>query len=612
MATFSPEDVLALQRTSGNRAISQALSQQLARAPVTTDLQFRAHVPVRGPGTLQEQSLGRLEASIARRLRRYNRIATDNTRIPDRVRLLGELDHLIYGWFDELQSTDFDAEPRAPYMRDLMNELDAEHVNVVRAARAGGVVPVYMAGLTPGSQARATRIWQSISSGTGYLQVESGGDAAFEDQTFSSLAKMLHTKMGRDLIRFLDRPPGGGGSPPGVGVLPTHPGWGVPLTGYETFIAPETQALRQAGILGATGTGESSANRPLSQVHGSGAGQTDYTRLAVPPAVLGDYPLVTDATQYNQALLAGRPGFSINTGGGVEYYAFGTGEGNLTIMDYGQFSRGIGAGNVEVVSPKFVMLAHELGHAIRVRGGGYAADEQFGWFGALGPTWQNKAEEMSNVIGVENVIRQQSGITTRSTYNTWKFIHGAPAFNTLMTQFLPIQQRLEAAGFTDLQIWNWANTQPGPKMLYLYGKMTAPSDATARAERTRLKDAVSTPLINLATGAVATFAYDFLLAQVPTRLPPLLRVISGDDTKAGALMAGLTAAEKVQALEYLLTHADLSPVRALLHFGFAARQASTGSAARERARLEALRTLIAPGGTLVAAGTQRTTVAALP
>lgn len=64
-------------------------------------------------------------------------------------------------------------------------------------------------------------------------------------------------------------------------------------------------------------------------------------------------------------------------------------------MQYGQFARGLGPGNVEVISPDFVLLAHEMGHAARVRGGGYAVDDQFGWFGETKATWSDRAEEMS-------------------------------------------------------------------------------------------------------------------------------------------------------------------------------------------------------------------------
>jgi hypothetical protein len=613
----------ALQRSAGNRAVAGMV--KVARARVTSGRDFRASVPVRTGATPGDLALAPIEKRIKTRLVRYNRIATDPTQLAARIQLLGELDHEIYSWFNALQSTDFDIdtpglpEPRAVFMRRLMEELDREHVNVVHRSMAAGIVPIYGAGLSAPEMTRATALWNSVSQGAGMLQIESGGDVGFERKTLSSLAKMLHTQTGRDAIEFLDAPPPGPGAPAGVNgaLLPVHPSWGTRLTGYETFIIPETQALRQAGIAGATGTGEDSANKPLSQVHGAGPGQSGYTRLpaAPAPAALGGYPVVTNAREYNRALLEGKPGFAIDPvgpGGVREYYEFGTGEGNALVMKYGQFARGIGAGNVEVISPDFVLLAHEMGHAVRVRGGGYAADEQFGWFGEAPPNWQNKAEEMSNVIGIENPVRQESGITPRTTYNTWKFVHGQAQLGNLVVAFGPILQDLQTAGFSEAEVWTWAKTQPAAKTLFMYGMLgIGPLTAAEVDERKDLKDRVSTPLLNQAQGAVPTFYTDFMQSKVPTLLPPLLRQVSDDDgTKAAALEAGLDATEKVRALAYLRVN-GVNGVKALMHFGYSARKGTT-EAKRAAARLAALKTLLGPGGSLASAQTQRNAVATAP
>jgi hypothetical protein len=215
---------------------------------------------------------------------------------------------------------------------------------------------------------------------------------------------------------------------------------------------------------------------------------------------------------------------------------------------------------------------------------------------------------MSNVVGIENPVRQESGITTRSTYDTWKFVVGQPQLNALVLSFGPILQRLQAAGFTDADVWSWAKGQPATKTLFMYGVAFGPFSDSEREERKDLKDRVSTPLLNLARGAQPTFFDDFMNSKVPTMLRPYLRLISGDDAKAGALEAGLTGAEKIQALAYLHGNRNaLNAVKALMHFGHSARKGTT-EAKRAAARLAALRTLIAPGGTLATAQTQRTTV----
>ena len=117
----SHDAIWSLQRSAGNRAVAGLL---LARARVTTGQKFRERVPVRPPGGNQrERRLRTLEREIHNRLVRYNRAAAPT--IDDQVRLLGELDERIYEWFSVLGSTDFDTEPLARFMRQLMEKLDA-------------------------------------------------------------------------------------------------------------------------------------------------------------------------------------------------------------------------------------------------------------------------------------------------------------------------------------------------------------------------------------------------------------------------------------------------------------------------------------------------------
>jgi hypothetical protein len=607
----SREAIWSLQRSAGNRAVAGVL---LARARVTTGKKFREQVPQRPPGgTRRERRLRTLEQEIHDRLVRYNRAAAPT--VADQVSLLGELDERIYEWFSVLGSTDFDTEPRALFMRRLMEKLDAEHVNVVTRAIGQGVAPIYQEGLSPEARRRATRLWNSIRQNAGMIKIAPGGDPLFRAKTLSSIAKMLHTRIGRDVLAFLNAAHAPGGAPPGV------VGAGLPggVTGWETYVAPDRAALQGAGFQTAGLTDTESGNRPLSQVHGSGAGAQSYTKLAAPPANLANYPVVADAQEYNRALLAGKSGFAIDTDAGTEYYKFGTGEGNLVVMKYGQFARGMGAGGVEVISPDFVLLAHEFGHAVRVRGGGHAGREkQFRWFGEASATWANRPEEMSNVLGIENVVRGQSGITERSTYNTWKYVHGEPRMGQLSTQLDVSLHLLRNFGFTADDVWAWAETVPAARTLFMIAAPAQAKGVFSKAERdeiAQIRNEISSRVLAQAGRAEATFFEDFLATEpttVAAHLLPLLREISEDAAKARALMVGLTATEKGLALRYLFEEkrqvGSLDHVKSLLHFKQGARRGTTATG-RAAARLEALQSLIA-GGTLTAAMTARTTAAA--
>jgi hypothetical protein len=583
--------------------VARAVTRHVARAPVMTADEFRATIPVNVSPAPAEQRRVADEAAIAHRLTAYNAIADDDTRVPDRIRLLGELDRLIYGWFDQLGTQDFGLDPRAAFMHGVMNQLEAEHVNVTRLTRAAGTLPVDTAGLSPMLQFRATNLWSSISAGAGNLKVTGGGDAGFEDQTYSSLAKMLHTRTGRNLIHALDRP-GPGVPPTDVGAMPTR--GGVPITGYETFIAPGAGAVGFDALAVAGGDAGSSA-QPLSQVYRPEVPlppHVEPTRMLAEPGDDQDYPVVSDAAQYNQAMFEGRSGYGVATGDELKYARFGAGQGSLVKMDYAQSARSLGPGGTEIITPKFVMLAHELGHAFHNRSGGKASPNNVGYFGQTATDWNQKPEEMSTVQGPENALRAEAGLSQRSVYSTWKHSHGAAGTRALRLQFATIYDELSSAGFTLDDIWAWAQSRPGTRLFFLFGSLEVPDDA--RDERRAIHNDVTS-----ANGAVSTFKAEFLAMQVPGRLPALLEEISDGKTKAGALWQALTPQERVQALEYLATHRNaLEPVKDLLHFDAEARAGSADSARRAHARVTALRVLIAPGGTIAAARAQRDAVAA--
>ena len=214
------------------------------------------------------------------------------------------------------------------------------------------------------------------------------------------------------------------------------------------------------------------------------------------------------------------------------------------------------------------------------------------------------------MIGIENPIREASGINTRPTYKTWKHVHGQRGIDELTKGMGAVMTGLNRLGFKEDEVWNWAQTRPAARKLFMYGYNGHDWTDLERQERKDLRDLISAQLLDEARSALPTFRDDFLASKVQTLLLPKLVQISGDPNKAAALMAGLSTAERIQALDYLLANRkNLAPVQALLHFGKPDLFGTTESK-RAAARLAALRTLIT-GGTIATATTQRETVSSI-
>jgi DNA repair ATPase RecN len=89
------------------------------------------------------------------------------------------------------------------------------------------------------------------------------------------------------------------------------------------------------------------------------------------------------------------------------------------------------AAGLEVLTPTFITLMHELGHALKIVSGGYLPDDnllmahfvnelpqlQRKWWEAVQGR-PNMLEELINVLGVENPVRQESGLAPREIYQS--------------------------------------------------------------------------------------------------------------------------------------------------------------------------------------------------
>jgi hypothetical protein len=548
------------------------------------------------------------ERRIRNRVLQYNRIADDVTKYQQRLRILNELDRNIHEWFGYLESRDFEREPLVPHMQALLDQSDAEHVAIIAAIKNTSEMPLDVTGMEPTTTTAIQTLWQSIVNQTGYLKIESGGDVRFLNQVLSDIAKILQGPGGQELIKYLNAVPVNPAvAPQGIEQARLPAG----STGYETIVSPTTAALSRRGFApagGAAPDSEESANKPISQVlyEGQTRGETTYEKLSTPPspAEQSNYPLVTNSASLNAALLQRKRGFRIVDGTDTVWYKFGAGQGSSTVMNYGQAARSIGPAGEEIITPRFVMLAHELGHALRVRGGAAGQGGLFAQFHETAETWSNNAEEMLNAQ-TENVVRQEHGIAQKGTYKTWKHLYGSSLITEIVSAFGPVMQRINQAGFQERDVIQFGDARPAFKELVMIGPMfTSGFTEPQQAERRRIKDAIGSAMHGRAMNAVPRLYNEFMASKVPLLLPGYLQTISKSPAKATSLERGLAHQEKIKAVAYLHGHQDeFEQIKDLLHLGYFDRRGTT-LAQREQVRIQTLSYLV-DGRTIEEASTKK-------
>ena len=129
------------------------------------------------------------------------------------------------------------------------------------------------------------------------------------------------------------------------------------------------------------------------------------------------------------AVLTRKTGIQVLRGDATEFYKFGDGAKGVYVVlidkKLGEATGNIGQTGNAVYTPQFVVLAHELGHALNmlVGAGTVECRELFALFGpgdvgtfaeptATGKNWSNM-EEYATISVLENSLRQQLGIELR-------------------------------------------------------------------------------------------------------------------------------------------------------------------------------------------------------
>lgn len=308
---------------------------------------------------------------------------------------LNRLEKSIFVWFDQNKAPDLKKVPNGPFMLKLMKDVETEHERLVDFAvkEPKKFIPVDLTGLDMHAVAAIYKLWNSIVAGNGNIAVL--GTKEFQKKTYAHLAKLMQGEYGRTMLQYLDG--------------------GVVNTSNRISIAEDFDTqLNKANLKGEEPEGSYALSRALLKDHNSKDADVK------PESVDMHYQVVATLDGVNQAIMAGLPG--VNYKG--KSYTFRKGSGSLVKITKDEGRPDVNANLQQAVTPGFITLGHELGHAMRNKGGasfqnlgtedyeGLLQTEEGAKDDDSKSLWTN-AEELVNINTVENKLRGEHRLPTR-------------------------------------------------------------------------------------------------------------------------------------------------------------------------------------------------------
>jgi hypothetical protein len=376
------------------------------------------------PGHAQYAALDPTDAqlqAVATAVQAYNALAKPKNpgAYQASINALQGVDRSIYAWFGRVSAAhqELSGNPHSAAIQQLADTSEKEHAKLIDASKnMATVLPFDPAGLLPAEVTAMQNLWQDVVNSRGKLKVL--GSSKYKQRVRAELAKILSTPTGRRMLQFLNTAPGGEVAGSAQAEL------------TATYIGEKVKSL-PAGVRAASPDLE---NRTRSEAQVLGVDQADPTRTleALTQArPMGAAPLgppnpayaaagAGNLTPIRDAAWGGQSGFDA---GGQRYGFSGTPTGAFVTSFPGEARHpakaGVGGGGAsnEIITPGWVTMAHELGHAANFKAGATTLklhgllDELTATPNPM-DTWDNP-EELINIENVENAVRGEAGITER-------------------------------------------------------------------------------------------------------------------------------------------------------------------------------------------------------
>jgi hypothetical protein len=339
--------------------------------------------------------------------------------------LLRQIDRKIYHCMDKIgQSTlELDKDPIAKRLHTLHRQTEAEHEDLVENLTQTGsdwfgeFTPLDTTNIADMTPDEAQGLWQNIMSGRGKIKLV--GDAAYNKKVRSWLTKLMDTKHGRELLKYLNTPN-------------DNRGQGKDDELSNIYIGQVKKDIPEAVIAKADKDLEiqdKSKATPLSSAKSS---------LELDNKSQNNFLVANNSTDFTKAVLGGDRGITLNNA----KYSFGQGTGSFVHIKPNDADMLTSAGRErldnsgereipQVYKSDWITLGHELGHSANMRAG--AGTENPGnlevhgvfaaqWSGKQGKElqdfWHQGSEEFLNITNIENQIRQDVGLPERGAHST--------------------------------------------------------------------------------------------------------------------------------------------------------------------------------------------------
>lgn len=398
----TPQNALHLQRTLGNRAVTQMIQRQ-QRPTATIQRTFTDGATFLGntDGTnVMLQAMGGF-------MDQYNLFLANNDKqaqdYGDAARVLRLLDRKIFEYFDHHNATTRKIEdtPHYAHVDAVRSQANKEHEDFVQSTQDRDTLPFDFDGMDMGESVQLIMMWNNIRKGMGKIKVS--GDPDYQKKVYSWLVKLLETPTGRKILSKLNA-----GDP---SELMTNIYIGEEKS--ELPMGVEDQAKQKGNEVEDVDRSEA---QPLGK---TGA-------MKGPEVPTGDenpkeFPTINNSGGFREAILSGAKGVILSG----KKYTFNTDKethvGAFVTAKEGE-SKSESANHHQILTPGWVTLGHELGHAVHFRGGGTNMENPQIMQDLTGKSrpelnqiWQN-SEELLTIQGWENALRGDVGITERASH----------------------------------------------------------------------------------------------------------------------------------------------------------------------------------------------------
>lgn len=546
-------EILQLQRTIGNKAVTQLLRQPHDGPVASKTVKSGPTVQRILPPGAKFQTLDTGDAALVAvgdAVVAYNAIGnnrSNSTQFQLCFKRLQAVDRAIYHWFDEVSKNNqrLGMNPHTDEVRTLMTAAEQEHEELIDASKdLKKVLPFDTTGLKGESLKQMQTLWQDIVNSRGKIKLV--GSSGYNKRVLAELAKMLSTPTGQAMLQFLNTPKTGEiiGSPQAalsniyIGEKITD----LPQEVQDASPELENRNRAEAQPLNISASDPTRTLEALTEVKESDVVEGDEPDEE-------DFPDVdqTDLSKVRTAAIGGKKGFTHKD----KQYDFNDKGTGAFVTSFGDKSihPSKGTGN-EILTPAWVTMGHELGHAVNMRAGATTLKTKGTLMDSLtgnaknSDEWDN-TEELLNIENVENALRSESGQSERHG-------HRPPAW--LLKEGLETKKRIRKPLLDLHAIDNsWYNDTEWKALYDKIGKTPA-------------KKMIEAEVVEDYEDEVA----NFLPNKVTTLLPGYLTQISSEQAKANTLLTGLTSAkDKADALVFLHKNVAKFPaIKKKLHYGF--------------------------------------------